>query len=93
MTETPGIRVTSGTGLFSGCIPDPVVFAARLAVLDRPGAHLWVYVAAWAAPDPRASETILNAENLLSLTGPGCYKCEQPFSNRLARKPCRGEIK
>jgi hypothetical protein len=92
MTD-PRIRVTRGTGFFEHIPPDDEVFDRRLAQLDRPGTHLWVYVAAWAAADPRAAEAHLDSENLVSITGPGCFKCEQPFSNRLARKPCRGRIR
>lgn len=88
------IRVTTGTGLFADVAgSDTAVFAGRLQQLDKPGAHLWVYVAGWAAADPRARQAQLDAENLISLTGPGCWKCEQPFSNRLAKRPCRGRIR
>lgn len=87
------VRVTRGTGLFHDVEgSDSSVFARRLELLDKPGAHLWVYVAAWATTEPRATEARLDSENLVSLTGPGCFKCEQPFSNRVARKPCRGRI-
>lgn len=85
-------RVTRGTGIFSDIDPDAYRFGQRLEQLDKPGAHLWVYVAAWAAGDPRATDALLDNENLVSLTGPGCFKCEQPFSNRLARRPCRGKV-
>lgn len=85
-------RVTRGTGQFSDVDADPAVFGRRLELLDQPGAHLWVYVAAWATSNPRATEAQLDSENLVSLTGPGCFKCEQPFSNRLARRPCRGKV-
>lgn len=87
------VRVTRGTGLFRDVEgSDTEKFAERLEQLDRPGSHLWVYVAAWAAADPRATEARLDAENLVSLIGPGCFKCEQPFSNRLARRPCYGRV-
>lgn len=88
---TEDIRVTRGTGLFADIAgSDTAVFARRLRQLDKPGAHLWVYTAAWATTEPRAREAQLDSENLVSLAGPGCWKCEQPFSNRLARRPCRG---
>jgi hypothetical protein len=65
---------------------------ARLEALDRPGSHLWVAVAGWHLANPRSGELLLDRENLVTIQGPGCLKCEQPFSNRLARKPCRGSI-
>lgn len=86
-------RVTSGTGLFREVVgSDTLAFARRLSRLDKPGAHLWVYVAAWSTTNPRETEAMLDSENLVSLNGPGCFKCEQPFSNRLARQPCRGKL-
>lgn len=70
---------------------DAARIAQRVVQLDPgPGAHLWVMLAAWYVANPREPEINLDRENLLSLNGPGCYKCEQPFSKRLAKKPCRG---
>jgi hypothetical protein len=87
------VRITRGTGLFAEVDgSDSAVFARRLAQLDKPGEHLWVYAAAWACADPRAVEAQLDSENLISISGAGCFKCEQPFSNRLARRPCRGRL-
>jgi len=64
----------------------------RLEAADRPGEHLWVLTAAWIAPDPERPRIDMDAENLVSVQGPGCFKCERPYSRRLARKPCRGSI-
>lgn len=85
-------RVTTGTGMFREINLDQVSLDRRLEQLDRPGAHLWVYVGVWATSTPREPEAHLDSENLVGLNGPGCYKCEQPYSNRLARRPCRGRI-
>lgn len=76
-------------------MPSRDTIDARMAVADQPGHHLWVMLSAWHISDPRAAITgdatqLLDQENLIMVQGPGCFKCEQPFSNRLARKPCYG---
>lgn len=52
--------------------------------------------AAWQVTDPRAARDgelhLMDRENLLMIAGPGCYKCERPFSNRVAKQPCRGSV-
>lgn len=69
----------------------------RMAAADKPGQHLWCMVVAWHVPDPRKvvesdDPQLMDQENLLSFSGPGCLKCEQPFSNRMAKRPCRGSV-
>lgn len=53
--------------------------------------------ATWKVTEPRAiraddGPNFLDRENLMVLVGPGCFKCEREFSNRLARQPCRGSV-
>lgn len=61
-----------------------------------PGEHLWTIVRMWRVPVPagqlRESHFFLDTENLLTLEGPGCYKCEQPYSSILADTPCEGSV-
>lgn len=33
---------------------------------------------------------LLDHESLLTLEGPGCFKCEQPYSRYLAHRKCTG---
>lgn len=76
-------------------VPDRATLDRRLAAADKPAEHLWTVLAAWRVADPRSARSgpfILDAENLVALPGMGCFKCEQSFSNRLARQPCRGTI-
>jgi hypothetical protein len=78
-------------------VPDQATLDRRLKQADKPGEHLWVVLAAWRVADPRAVRNgqgpiLLDAETLVSLNGCGCFKCEEPFSNRLARRPCRGSV-
>jgi hypothetical protein len=55
------------------------------------GKHLWTVVGCWSVI-PGADGYNLDIENLLTIEGPGCYKCEQPFSQELAAKPCGGSM-
>jgi hypothetical protein len=72
--------------------PTEEILDKRLEQHDKPGEHLWVCTGAWIISDPRAKDIQLDIENLVSIAGPGCFKCEQPFSNRLARRPCHGSM-
>jgi hypothetical protein len=76
---------------------DPLTMAKRLDAADRPGRHLWVMTAAWIIGNPGSARDpdvikLMDRENLVVFQGPGCFKCEQPYSARLAQKPCRGSI-
>lgn len=74
--------------------PGREVLERRLAAADKPAEHLWIAMAMFQV-DPRrwaAEQVHLDTENLLTIEGPGCFKCEQKFSNRLARQPCRGAV-
>ncbi len=76
--------------------PNPAQLEKRLAQLDRPGHHIWIMTGAWAVTDPQSLATrgpiILDQENLVSFAGPGCYKCEQPWSRKIAAQPCHGSV-
>jgi hypothetical protein len=62
-------------------IPDP-----------RPGEHMWTVVGMWRIANPnRGGRIDLDLENLVTLEGPGCFVCEQPYTPELAAKPCAGE--
>lgn len=78
-------------------IPGRTVLEARLRASDQPGRHLWVMAAAWRVSDPQAyssgrGEIIMDAESLVCFTGPGCFKCEQPWSRKLQARPCNGVL-
>jgi hypothetical protein len=78
---------------------------AKIDAADVPGAHMWVMTAAWRVLDPekadRAARTkqfdaenayLLDAENLIVLGGPGCFKCEEIYTPTLAAVPCVGSV-
>ncbi|MGW5291528.1 hypothetical protein [Streptomyces bacillaris] len=35
---------------------------------------------------------ILDHENLLTIEGTGCFKCEQPYSKYIAHRKCTGTM-
>ncbi|WP_143661810.1 hypothetical protein [Streptomyces glaucescens] len=66
-----------------------------------PGEHLWTILTMHRVSDDmirrlnRGEEPgpeLLDHENLLTLEGPGCFKCEQPYSRRLAHRKCTGTL-
>lgn len=84
----------AGTGVFYRA-PDHALLETRLNAADKPGKHLWVFASAWLVQDPKllGDEVIFDQENLLTLQGPGCYKCEKPYSGQMAKRKCLGTLK
>ena len=71
------------------------VLDARMQAADKPGKHMWVMTAGWLIADPESAfdpdiPTLMDAENLIILAGPGCYKCELPYSKGLTYGVCKG---
>jgi hypothetical protein len=87
-------RLAAGTAYAN---PVSAVIESRLAAHDVPGQHLWTMLAAWRVADPRevgppGREYLLDGENLVSLVGPGCLKCEAEYSPQTAARPCTGGV-
>jgi hypothetical protein len=59
---------------------------------DRPGEHLWTLMAVWAVSDPERPQMMLDAENIIEIAGPGCFKCEREYSRKLAKRACTGSV-
>jgi len=60
----------------------------------RSGDHIWLIITAYRVDPARwtpGHSPHLDTENLVSIVGPGCYYCERPYSERLARRRCPGE--
>jgi hypothetical protein len=83
--------------------PPSRVLDKRIQSFDKPGEHLWTMMASWHISDARVAAAhmrgadpenpiLMDTENLIGFVGPGCFKCEQPYSNRVARGPCRGSV-
>lgn len=67
-----------------------IMSGARLPV--PAGAHLWIICAAWkvSPAEWHAGHTPLDTENMVMLSGLGCYHCEAEWSEELAATPCPG---
>lgn len=70
---------------------------ARLIAADKPGEHLWIMTAAWLMTDPAnardpGTPKLMDAENLVMFAGPGCFKCERPYSGQMAKRRCLGKL-
>jgi hypothetical protein len=57
----------------------------------RPGEHLWIMVGMWRVADPEGGSMLLDSENLITVDGPGCYVCEQPWTPATAARRCLGD--
>jgi hypothetical protein len=64
------------------------------ATITDPGAgeHLWVVVSAHRVVPVDGGTYELDLENLLSVDGPGCFKCEEPYTEAVAARPCTGSL-
>lgn len=63
----------------------------------RSGNHFWVMNMSykvdptkWEDPD---NVPLFDLENLVAVAGPGCFYCEQLYSDRLAKRRCPGDPK
>jgi hypothetical protein len=75
----------------------PEQMEQRLRHADAPGKHIWVMVAAWIIGEPASASDpdvikLMDRENLVQFQGPGCFKCEKPYSGQMAKRPCRGRL-
>lgn len=61
---------------------------------SRTGDHLWTIVTMYRIDPTRLADPthtpMLDNETLLTVAGPGCYYCEQPYTPRLYRRRCKG---
>lgn len=57
----------------------------------RSGDHLWTIVTMYRWGGPHVERPTLDTENLLTVTPPGCYFCEQVYTERLATRRCPGD--
>lgn len=55
------------------------------------GKHLWMVMTMFRVADPAAVQFVLDHENVLTIEGPGCFLCEELYSERVASRPCPGE--
>ena len=75
---------------------DPGMLVNRLPDFDpRSGAHLWMVSSGYrVVPEQwrdRNHTPTLDHENLLTITVPFCWHCEQGYTPRLASRRCKGD--
>ena len=88
---SPGAHRATGLGVhqeardkFASEIPDP-----------GRGKHLWAMFAMYQVHNPSDcmnpdGQILMDRENLLSIDGPGCFKCEKVWSPDVERRFCQG---
>lgn len=54
--------------------------------------HLWTLITMFSVNPEDMEDWNLDRENLISVTPPGCYICEQPYSPGIAMMKCRGVV-
>jgi len=59
------------------------------------GKHLWTVMALYRITNPAVSQDpggqiLMDRENLLTIEGPGCFKCEKPWTPDIGRRFCQG---
>lgn len=91
-----GARLITSTGHkveVAGKRLDDVVAGAALDDV-KPGQHLWITIASFRVVNPEkwtTEQQIMDTENLVNVTPPGCYVCEQPYTPAVAARRCPGE--
>lgn len=81
-STSTGIKVDVGTT--KSHLPDAIP-------PQRDGEHLWLVMAVFRAGDPTKGQFNLDTEALLTIEGPGCYYCEEPWRSGLEHRRCKGE--
>lgn len=56
----------------------------------RTGEHLWTIITMYRWGGPDVERPTLDSENLLMVTGPGCYYCEEKYTRLLTQRRCKG---
>jgi len=54
------------------------------------GRHLWTFLGVWKVDNPAASHQNFDMENLITVSGPGCFWCEQVWDPTMGSK-CPGD--
>lgn len=57
----------------------------------EPGKHLWTVTGVWRIADPSVARYNLDIENLVTIEGPGCLWCEEPWTAEGAAALCPGD--
>lgn len=58
----------------------------------EPGKHLWVMTAAWRVSPMPNQQALLDLENLITIDGPGCFWCGEPWTLETESRHCAGDV-
>lgn len=94
--DAHGARIITPMGQKVQVTGDRLDAIARGDDLDHavPGEHLWVSMVVFrvARPESWATEQQhMDGENMVHVTPPTCYVCEQAYSPAIGAAPCPGE--
>lgn len=61
------------------------------------GKHLWTILAMYRINDPSVmrdpeGQVLMDRESLLTIEGPGCFKCEKEWTPDVERRWCQGTM-
>lgn len=82
-------------------VPVPATKIGAELTDPGPGKHLWTLLTMHRVSDDMIQRLnrgatpgpeLLDHESLLTIEGPGCFKCEQTYSPMLARRKCTGSM-
>jgi hypothetical protein len=71
--------ITPPAGVTGGGIQQEARHRSNAKMPEFTGVHLWICASVYQVADPAGPQDLLDVENLLTLQGPGCYWCEQPY--------------
>lgn len=59
----------------------------------KPGEHIWALFAMFRINPEKMADgpALMDTENLITVSGPGCYVCEQVYTKEIAAKRCPGD--
>lgn len=71
-------------------------FDEILRVAKLGGDHVWTAIASWYLPNlpdimAGKAPALLDAENMAYGPDYGCFRCEEPYSEALAKRRCKGD--
>lgn len=94
-TDVPGIGVQLTGHGFDQETPDHIIGRDALAGTD-PTQHLWAVAAVWRIINPADcydpdTEIHLDLESMLTISPPGCYRCEVLWAPGLENTACPGQ--
>ena len=67
------------------------LFVDEVAAATERREHYWLAVVGFRVSPPLVDDTVLDHENIRVAPSVGCFICEQPYTELLAHRRCKGE--